>query len=45
MQRMPISSNEASPLLVQVFLAKDIFGNMFADPFFVFLETVGDNDI
>ena len=42
LERLPISSNKVFPALVQAFLAKDIFQNIFPDPFFAFPETFND---
>lgn len=45
LKRMPISSNKVPPIFVQALLTKDIFQNIFADPFFAFPETFDDPEL
>lgn len=42
LEQMPKSLKKVPPVLVQALLTKDIFQNIFTDPFFAFPETVGD---
>jgi hypothetical protein len=44
-RQAPIPQNKIPYVLVEALLAKDIFGQMFADPFFVFPETNNDSTL
>ncbi|KAL6229766.1 hypothetical protein BDW75DRAFT_224462 [Aspergillus navahoensis] len=43
--KFPMSKDKAPAHLVQAILAKDLFGRMFADPFFAFVALEGDEAV
>ncbi|KAL4987330.1 hypothetical protein BDW68DRAFT_197518 [Aspergillus falconensis] len=43
--KFPVSKDKAPALLVQAILAKDLFGKLFADPFFAFIAIEGDEAV
>ncbi|ODM24149.1 hypothetical protein SI65_02145 [Aspergillus cristatus] len=45
LEQMPISSNKVFSVFIQALLAKDVFDNIFPDPFFAFPETVDDSKL